>query len=301
MTITFNVDRSYNGPGFVMQANSLFQANSSVFFAFDNEKHLAVTKIFETVQGEMPFAGITSIFLRLAACNRGSKIDRGCYFCDTFFALNDSTQFYTFEKLADELIALAKTSASPLLVITGGEPMLQAPALNWLLPILAGSGEFQGIQFETNGDLFNTLPVKALLQTIKEINEAEFDLSDDEEYEPFVRIVISPKRTIREPLTGAFLGLASEPGVYVRLVVSGDPESVYYTIPQFLLDEWPNEAFYISPLTEYKRQPDDNEIVNIVDDIDLEATRRNIARAMYLAKHLGVRISFQSHSYIGFP
>lgn len=301
MTTTFNVDRSYNGPGFLAQADTLFQASNSGLFLFEKEKHLAISKIFETVQGEMPFAGITSIFLRLAACNRGSKIDRGCYFCDTFFTLNESTQFYTVEQLAEELITLAKDSASPLLVITGGEPMLQAHALNWLLPIIAGSGEFQGIQFETNGDLFSTLPVKTLLQTVKDINDAEFDLGDGDEEEPFVRIVISPKRNIREPLTGTFLDLASEPGVYVRLVVSGDPDSVYYTVPQFLLDEWPHEAFYISPLTEYKRQPDDNEIVDIVEDIDLVATRKNIARAMYLAKHLGLRISFQSHSYIGFP
>jgi organic radical activating enzyme len=54
-------------------------------------------------------------------------------------------------------------------------------------------------------------------------------------------------------------------------------------------------------MTEYKRQPTDDEIVKIEDDIDIEATRRNITRAIQLANMFGYKVSLQAHSYIGIP
>lgn len=42
---------------------------------------LLVTKIFDTIQGEGPFAGTLATFIRLAGCNRGDKVSMGCQFC----------------------------------------------------------------------------------------------------------------------------------------------------------------------------------------------------------------------------
>ena len=73
----------------------------------------------DTVQGEGYYAGTPADFIRLYGC------PVGCFFCDTGYASPDGD--YYKKKLprkkmsVDELISELK---SPLVVITGGEPMI---------------------------------------------------------------------------------------------------------------------------------------------------------------------------------
>ena len=120
----------------------------------------AVKELFLTLQGEGMQAGRRAVFLRFAGCNlwSGREADRGaalCTFCDTDFLGTDGENGGRYE--ADALVAKARAlwgkGSSPLVVVTGGEPMLQ------LDPPLLDALHSEGFEVavETNG----TLPAPA--------------------------------------------------------------------------------------------------------------------------------------------
>ena len=99
----------------------------------------AVKECFLTLQGEGAQAGRRAVFLRFAGCNlwSGREEDRAaaqCNFCDTDFVGTDGEgggKFASPEGLADHVAAAWGEGADErLVVVTGGEPMLQLdPAL----------------------------------------------------------------------------------------------------------------------------------------------------------------------------
>ncbi|MEA3014723.1 MAG: 7-carboxy-7-deazaguanine synthase [Sphingomonadales bacterium] len=116
----------------------------------------AVKEIFLTLQGEGMQAGRRAVFLRLAGCNlwSGREQDRAeaqCRFCDTDFVGLDGENGGRYEAaaLADRVAALWGEGDRPLVVITGGEPMLQLDGA--LIAALHERG-FE-IAVETNGTL----------------------------------------------------------------------------------------------------------------------------------------------------
>src|SRR5690606_6142324 len=80
------------------------------------------TSVFHTIQGEGPYSGYPSVFLRLSGCNFGGK-DIACQFCDTSFEFDKGT-LSTIDELIDVVLEQRKSSKD-VLVITGGEPTLQ--------------------------------------------------------------------------------------------------------------------------------------------------------------------------------
>lgn len=119
----------------------------------------AVKEIFYTLQGEGANAGRAAVFCRFAGCNlwSGREADRAtaaCTFCDTDFVGTDGTlggKFATADELADRVASVWPQSArgTPLVVLTGGEPLLQVdPAL-----IAALHAHGFEIAVETNGTL----------------------------------------------------------------------------------------------------------------------------------------------------
>ncbi|HEY7006889.1 MAG TPA: 7-carboxy-7-deazaguanine synthase [Sphingomicrobium sp.] len=127
----------------------------------------AVKECFLTLQGEGVQTGSRAVFLRFAGCNlwSGREQDRAaaqCTFCDTDFVGTDGEgggKFATAEELAAHVERLWDGSRdNRLVVITGGEPMLQLdPALVDALH----ARDFR-IAAETNG----TLPATAGLDWI---------------------------------------------------------------------------------------------------------------------------------------
>ena len=93
----------------------------------------AVKEIFLTLQGEGMQAGRRAVFLRFAGCNlwTGREQDRAaaqCTFCDTDFVGMDGENGgrYAAEALAATVADLWGDAERPLVVMTGGEPLLQA-------------------------------------------------------------------------------------------------------------------------------------------------------------------------------
>lgn len=110
---------------------------------------LDVQSIFRTIQGEGPFCGTPSVFVRLAGCNLQ------CPSCDT-----DYTQGRQLTSPKAIVALIKQMQHDGLVVITGGEPFRQE--LQPLLALLVSAGYY--VQIETNGTLeptdfpFCTLP-----------------------------------------------------------------------------------------------------------------------------------------------
>lgn len=111
-------------------------------------------EIFASVQGEGPSAGMPVAFMRLSRCNLA------CVWCDTAYTWHfegderPHRSGVTFARKAnqvtldeEEVAALILSLGQDRLVITGGEPLLQAPALVKLLDLLPDIA----VEIETNG------------------------------------------------------------------------------------------------------------------------------------------------------
>jgi len=94
----------------------------------------SVKECFLTLQGEGVQSGSRAVFLRFAGCNlwSGREADLAsaqCTFCDTDFVGTDGEgggRFADPGALADHVLATWGEGAGPrLVVVTGGEPMLQ--------------------------------------------------------------------------------------------------------------------------------------------------------------------------------
>ena len=118
----------------------------------------AVKECFLTLQGEGVQSGSRAVFLRFAGCNlwSGREQDRAtaeCRFCDTDFVGTNGEgggKFGSAEKLAEQVARLwGNSEEQRLVVITGGEPMLQLD--DALVDALHARG-FR-VAVETNGTL----------------------------------------------------------------------------------------------------------------------------------------------------
>ena len=118
----------------------------------------AVKEIFLTLQGEGMQAGRRAVFLRFSGCNlwSGREQDRhkaSCTFCDTDFVGTDGLnggRYADAGQLAGKVAELWGEAADRrLVVITGGEPLLQLDAA--LIEALHRAG-FE-IAVETNGTI----------------------------------------------------------------------------------------------------------------------------------------------------
>ncbi len=99
---------------------------------------LSVHSIFQTIQGEGPFAGVPATFIRLGGCNLR------CPQCDTEYT--DGCEQWAPIELVKHLDDI---NSKKLIVITGGEPFRQdIEQLVWLLEL----AEYH-VQIETNGTL----------------------------------------------------------------------------------------------------------------------------------------------------
>lgn len=97
---------------------------------------LDIIDIFETLQGEGPFAGCRSTFVRLAGCTQR------CIGCDTNY-----TEGRKIVPLASVLFAINMIREKSLVVLTGGEPLRQN--IGPLVDALDTAGHV--VQIETSG------------------------------------------------------------------------------------------------------------------------------------------------------
>ena len=111
-------------------------------------------EIFASLQGEGPSAGMPVAFVRLSRCNLA------CIWCDTAYTWRfegdnrPHRDGVVYDRKANQVILSPEDAAARIaalgqkrLVITGGEPLLQAPALAEMLAHLPDIS----VEVETNG------------------------------------------------------------------------------------------------------------------------------------------------------
>lgn len=110
-----------------------------------------INEIFYSIQGEGYWTGRPAVFVRFSRCNlwSGHEKDREsaiCQFCDTDFV--DGTE-YTAEEILDNVNDLWPGGGDPMVIFTGGEPLLQLD--NELIDKFHDAGWYSAL--ETNGTL----------------------------------------------------------------------------------------------------------------------------------------------------
>jgi 7-carboxy-7-deazaguanine synthase len=259
-------------------------------FAEVSADTLQVTSIFgPTIQGEGPFAGETAMFVRLTGCNLQ------CSFCDTYFDQGDHWSFESiFYRLGELLTACYGNQTSNwqvplLLVITGGEPMMQRNLTDF---VYAAEARKFRIQIESNGNFWVPLPASTHLVISPKINE-------------------KTKRFIRLD------ALALEWAETLKFIISADMEG-YQDIPRFALD-WrrtSRKRIYVSPMNTYTRLPmklgpdgtleqrsETDERISFWEEglLDRETNRRNHEHAARIAIKHGAILTLQQHLYANLP
>ncbi len=126
---------------------------------------LPVSEIFCSFQGEGPFIGSKSIFLRLAFCNLR------CIWCDTDYTWRGNVIYkrMSLEEVEDRIMRCGLFH----LVITGGEPLLWQRSLCLLVERLLGKGFI--VEVETNGTIEPELPYEVYFNVSPKLSNSGED------------------------------------------------------------------------------------------------------------------------------
>ena len=172
-------------------------------------------EIFASLQGEGPSAGMPVAFVRLSNCNLA------CKWCDTAYTwhfANDSggdnhahRDDVTFERRANQVTLSVADTAERIsalgqkrLVITGGEPLLQAGALAQLLEYLPD----MQVEIETNG----TVPAPARL----DIRVDQYNVSP--------KLAHSGNHARQALIPERLDAYATDPRAFFKFVVAGEKD-----------------------------------------------------------------------------
>ena len=268
MTQTFNVD---------------VNARQQDYPQSDDGKYLLVTKVFKTIQGEGPLAGIPAIFIRLAGCNLGAK--ESCPWCDSDFKLSEGVYRHIDDLEAEADNLYSDQHSERLLVLTGGEPLLQNPCQ--LIAKFLEKGWI--VQIETNGYFWH---------------EELGDLFDSGEFnDEKIKLVVSPKVNARMiyPNLNQFIRIYM---TALKIVVDADPQSPYYLPPTYASElKGDGVEVFVSPIMHYRSAPSPNSKTTSVwgDDtpLDLKRCEENFRYAAKLVIENNWRLSMQSHLWMG--
>jgi len=223
----------------------MFGTNAVVGKKFFNNApadSLFVTSMFFTLQGEGPYAGMPAMFIRLAKCN----LD--CSFCDTFF---DDGDWMTYKQIESKMYESInhywnnQGKATPIwanngpnnypgvvLVITGGEPLLQENISKFMSCQLFA---FKAVQVESNG-----IPVTHVPEG--------------------VTLVCSPKCLEKDGKAVKYYAPSAtilERADCLKFVMSADIDSPYNNVPDWA-HEWKlrtGKEIYCSPMNIYNSFP----------------------------------------------
>lgn len=116
-----------------------------------------VNEVFYSIQGEGFWSGRPAVFCRFSGCNlwSGREEDRAaaiCTFCDTNFVAYEE---YSLDQLISEITLRWPGGGTPMVVFTGGEPLLQLD--DPLVDTLRYQGWYTAV--ETNGTKPLEVPV----------------------------------------------------------------------------------------------------------------------------------------------
>ena len=247
----------------------MFGQNSLHKVSKDVGETLEVVEVFHTLQGEGPFAGTPAVFVRLAHCNLR------CYWCDTDFTTHARTM--TVDEVVQHVLSFTPQGPCSLVVITGGEPLLQD--LEPLTSRLLSNG--YRVQIETAG-------------TVWQATMEFLPFSEDN-----VLIVCSPK-------TGRVHEDIAKRCWNWKYIVAPDDCSPHDGLPCMSTQERGRSLKLFRPPVDYDMntiwvQPRHEYIGNDVTQPDAVANLRNAQHSARIAMKYGYRVSYQVHKALGLP
>jgi 7-carboxy-7-deazaguanine synthase len=237
---------------------------------------LLVQEAFYTIQGEGPYAGIPAVFVRMWGCNLK------CTFCDTDFESN--RQEWDSDELAQRVLELYGApgqgngwAGKKLVVITGGEPMLQD--LSELIRQLKTMRFI--VQIETAGTVWHAavnphdVHIVCSPKTPKVCREVEANCMD-------WKYIVGAETRV-DPADG--LPITNTQDREGRIAKLARP------IHPFVSTVWlqPREDYFSFSVT------------SGVPTVNRGASKRNVDRCVSLAMEYGYRLSLQTHKIVGVP
>ncbi|WP_327359946.1 7-carboxy-7-deazaguanine synthase QueE [Streptomyces sp. NBC_01296] len=151
-----------------MNAGALHLLSSSAA----DDRQLSVAETFgPTFQGEGPSTGRQALFIRLSRCNLSCGHGKQArWACDTpetwdFKRYDPRDPAVARRQSVESLTEWALSFRTPLVVITGGEPMIQMTGLTRLARALHRAG--REIEIETNGTF---IPSGELVESVRAFN-----------------------------------------------------------------------------------------------------------------------------------
>lgn len=228
---------------------------------------LLVNSIFYTIQGEGPDAGRPAVFVRLAKCNLR------CYFCDTEF--EEATPM-SAEHVMQAIYGEAKKGRMdrPLVVVTGGEPLLQSN-LRYVGHLLAMEG--WDLAIETAGTVLAPLLLETVARVMTRVVCSPKTPQINKELEPYIncfKYVVAEGRVDEEGLPNCSTQWERD-----------TPESPTYKKAQIYRQARRLKPIYISPM----------------DEGDVHKNNRNRELAAQICMKHGYRLSLQMHKLVGVP
>ncbi len=209
-------------------------------------KMLRVNEIFHSIQGESTHAGRPCVFVRLTGCNLR------CVWCDTAYAFHEGATMSV-----DEVVAAVASYGCPLVEVTGGEPLLQAEAIDLMAALIARGHE---VMLETGGSLpIDRVPegVRRIvdvkcpgsgecernrwdnLSALRDGDEIKFVIADRRDYEWAKGEVHARRLSERVPVLFSAVSGTLDPGAMARWVLDDNlPVRVQLQMHKLL---WPGE------------------------------------------------------------
>lgn len=257
----------------------MFGKNQIAHERHDAQTLLVQGHVWTTIQGEGPLAGEPAIFLRLAGCNLR------CFFCDTDF--ESKAKEWSPEGVAQAIEIQRTTFGGNLLVVTGGEPLLQnIPAL--ICALDEHAPHIKRIQIETAGSVWPDGLEEYMISATRA----------DQKRRAHVSIVVSPKTPEIHPQVRAY-------AMAWKYIIDANALSEDDGLP---LMNTQGELKYAragkSPLATMKplARPRIKPVQIFVQPMDVEdpvQKAKNISATVQTALKHGYRLSFQMHKHLG--
>jgi len=233
---------------------------------YTDGQSLFVEEIFNTIQGEGPYAGCPATFIRLSGCNLR------CTFCDTQFEYGMQKMPFSIDKIVRDALDTYDAKIPKLVVLTGGEPLRQniVPLICKLLE--AGVGH---IQIETAGTLW--------LDRLTELIISKEN--------PYVDLVCSPK-------TPHVHGMVSRLCHHWKYIVQTNGVDLDTGIPNINTQDPTkkrNQVFFPVPYSV------DTIWIQPCDEYDDDKNKLNTQTAVEIVRKYGYRLCLQLHKQVGLP
>lgn len=232
-----------------------------------------VVEIFRSIQGEGEKVGLPCVFVRLYGC------PVHCKFCDTKESWANDKKFETLS--IDEIVSRVREAAkgkTKYVVITGGEPFLQARELRILISELVGKD--LNVMIETSGSVDSPEALETL----------SYICDDSIVFATHVCINLSPKN---EAVHEDYINAAHEIKILIGASEADDPKlsgDLWLRFSRECGKSIANASTW-HPVCSMFVQP--------IAYQDKVKTLMAIQRAVEAAEKLGCRVSFQTHKFAG--